>query len=222
MRSYNCPSCGAEITFYSPVSVSCVCDYCRSLVVRHDAKVEQMGQMAVVPDDVSPFQIGVTGRFDDAPFCIIGRIRMAWEDGGWNEWFLLLDDGRKAWLAEAQGSLAISFEQRLPKHLTRAPLQLGQNITVDSESYTIADLKEAHCVACEGELPNVLKPEQKVFVADGMNGGGKFLSLACDEDWRPAELFVGVYAEFDSLGFSHLRDVPGWSDSPPRPAPAGA
>lgn len=220
MRSYNCPSCGAEVAFYSPVTVSCVCAYCNSLIVRHGAGVERMGEMAIVPEDVSPFQIGATGSYDGATFCIVGRIRMAWEDGGWNEWFLFFDDARKAWLAEAQGSLAISFEQALPEELARAPLELGQNIYLDRESYTISDFKKAHCVACEGELPKVLKPEQAVFVADGMSRNGKFLSLTCDKDWRPAELYVGAYAEFNSLGFSQLRAVPGWSDAPPQPAPA--
>ena len=172
-----------------------------------------MGIMAELPDDVTPFQIGTTGVFDRTPFSLIGRARMAWEDGGWNEWFLWFGDGRKGWLAEAQGFLAVSFVQELSRasDWTRKPLRLDQDIDYDSETYTIADLKRAECVACEGELPSVLKSGQKSFVADAIGPGGEFLSVSCDGHWVPEELFAGVYAEFNTFGFSHLRELPGWT-----------
>jgi hypothetical protein len=213
MRRYNCPSCGAEIAFQSPASVSCVCPYCRSLIVRNDRDLETMGKMADLPDDVSPFQIGTTGKFLGARFTIIGRVRMAWEDGGWNEWFLWFDDQRKGWLAEAQGFLAVSFARDFPHDAEWAhePLRLGQDVGFGAKFYAIADLKQAKCVACEGELPRVLKPGQTTFVADAINLKGDFLSIDCDARWVGREVFAGAYAEFDSFGFAQLRDLAGWT-----------
>ena len=223
MRRYPCPSCGAEIVFHSPISVTCVCPYCRSLIVRRDRDLEAMGKMAKLPDDVTPFQIGVTGSFVSTRFSVIGRVRMAWEDGGWNEWFLWFENERKGWLAEAQGFLAVSFAQDIAEDADWAlePLRLGQEVVFDDDSYVIADLKQAECVACEGELPDVLKPGQTTFVADAITNDGRFLSLACDARWVAKELFAGAYAEFDSFGFSQLRDLPGWT-SPRRTAATSA
>ena len=156
MQTCNCPSCGAEVKFQSSVSMTCVCPYCRSLIVRHDKDVEAIGKMAELPDDISPFQIGTTGSYNNVHFSLIGRVRMSWEDGGWNEWFLWFDDGKKGWLAEAQGFLAISFEfdrDETPAAnslaWTKAPLHLGQDIYLNRQSFSVADLKACESVACE-------------------------------------------------------------------------
>ena len=80
------------------------------MVVRRDLDVESIGTMAALPQDMSPFQIGTQGKFDGVGFGIIGRMKLSWENGYWNEWFIVSEDGRKGWLAEAQGFYAVSFE----------------------------------------------------------------------------------------------------------------
>ena len=129
MQSYTCPSCGAEVKFQSSVSITCVCPYCRTLIVRHDKNVEDMGKMAELPDDISPFQIGTEGIYNHVHFALIGRVRMAWEDGGWNEWFMWFDDGKKGWLSEAEGFLAISFEVRCPQASARSSFGVGPELS---------------------------------------------------------------------------------------------
>src|SRR5579884_2268728 len=157
MPSFNCPSCGAELTFRSSVSVSCVCPYCRSLVVRHDTNVEAIGKMADLPADISPFQIGTTGKYKHISFTLVGRVKIGWHDGCWNEWFMFTDEGKKGWLAEAQGSLAISFETELPPGKALPPAQslpsLGQILSLHDAFFTVTDLKQAECLGSEGELP---------------------------------------------------------------------
>jgi len=171
-----------------------------------------MGTIAALPDDISPFQIGTAGQYKNIHFLIIGRVRMSWENGGWNEWFLWLNNGQKGWLAEAQGFLAISFEQDLPEYAEwkHKPLGLEQNITIGGEAFTIADCKEAECTSCEGELPSFIKSGQKSYVADALNSAGKFVSLSCDQSWYAKELFIGSYIEFNALNFKNLRELPGW------------
>jgi len=110
MKKYSCPSCGAEMVFHSGLSVYAVCPYCRSTVVRHDVDLEAIGTMATLPDDMSPLQIGTDGFYQGTRFSLVGRMKIGWKDGSWNEWFMLADDGRKGWLAEAQGFYAVSFE----------------------------------------------------------------------------------------------------------------
>jgi hypothetical protein len=118
MKKYNCPSCAAEVVFTSNVSVYAVCKYCTSMVVRHDMDVESIGKMAVLPEDSSPFQIGTEGICSGVRFALIGRMKIGWTDGSWNEWFFVTDSGKKGWLAEAQGFYALSFE--LEKEFVKA------------------------------------------------------------------------------------------------------
>ncbi len=79
------------------------------MVVVRDAKMETMGVMAELPPDLSPFQVGTTGEWQGRGFQITGRLRVAWEDGSWNEWCITYDATKTGWLAEAQGLLMISF-----------------------------------------------------------------------------------------------------------------
>ncbi|MFY0080135.1 hypothetical protein ABTQ07_20725, partial [Acinetobacter baumannii] len=57
-------------------------------MLRRDLNVEDLGKMAQLPADMSPFQLGSRGSHEGKPFKIVGRLKMAWDEGGWNEWFL--------------------------------------------------------------------------------------------------------------------------------------
>jgi len=63
-QNYDCPNCGGVVTFQSSIAVFAVCPYCRSMVVRHDVNAEAIGQMAQLPPDLSPLQIGAHGEMD--------------------------------------------------------------------------------------------------------------------------------------------------------------
>ncbi len=84
-RTSNCPSCGGAITFTSSITVSVVCPYCRSLVVRRDLDVEALGKVAQLPPDLTPLQLGSTGMLDGVGFRLIGRVRWQWDGGSWTE-----------------------------------------------------------------------------------------------------------------------------------------
>lgn len=77
----NCPSCGSEVLFKSSISVFTVCDHCKSMIVRRDLDLEALGQMAQLPDDVSPLKIGSRGKYKNTAFEVIGRLKVAWSEG---------------------------------------------------------------------------------------------------------------------------------------------
>lgn len=207
MQTFNCPSCGAQITFTSSISVSCVCPYCRSLVVRHDMNVEAIGKEAELPQDMSPFQIGTGGKHKGVNFGIIGRTRLGWEDGAWNEWFLYRDDGSRAWLAEAQGSLIINAEISA-EGLPSERINLQKIVKIEGRSYRCVDRKETECIGIEGELPSIVKKGSKYVSVDLVGTDGGFASVEYGDDGT--RLFIGEYVNFDDLTFSNLREVPGW------------
>ena len=69
------------------------------MLVRSDIDVKTIGKMAALPDDMSPLQIGSEGRYHGTHFGVIGRLKIGWRDGMWNEWHILLDSGERAWMA---------------------------------------------------------------------------------------------------------------------------
>ena len=212
--TFKCPSCGAEIVFQSSLSVYAVCQYCRSMIVRHDVDVESIGKMAILPDDMSPIQIGVEGFYRGLRFNIIGRMKIGWEDGCWNEWFMLCDDGRKGWLAEAQGFYAVSFENddALKESKTSNKVQsvpeLGSYLTLSNQKLKVVDIKKAVCIGSEGELPFPAPKGRKTTSIDLLGPSGEFASIEMEGDKR--RVYMGHYVEWNDLRCRNFRTLEGW------------
>ena len=210
-----CPSCGAELRFRASVSVYTVCASCGSMVVRSGVAVESIGQMASLPDDISPLQIGTTLIYAGRRYTLLGRARMAWEDGAWTEWFM--DNGSTpGWLTDAQGFLSVSFEQPVPP--TIAPrLAVGTEVILQDRVYRVADLKHATCVGSEGELPFAAPSGRTADYTDMVSLSAGFASL--EESKVGRQLYIGENLTFDDLSFGNLRPLEGWT--PPRTPMAG-
>ncbi len=187
------------------------------MVVRHDVNVEAIGEMAALPPDLSPLQIGAKGEFNGQAFTLIGRVRLAYEEGSWNEWCALFGDGSSGWVAEAQGFFMMSFETEWPAGFPAdaSELALSRAVSIEQQAYTVTDRKETVCVGSEGELPFVASPKRKVMSIDFTGADGRY---ACAQSGETGpKLFVGSYAYFDDLKFSDLKPVPGWSEGVAEP-----
>lgn len=210
MRKLPCPACGAELPFRSSVSVFAVCAYCGSMVVRHDMDLQALGKMAQLPADMSPLQLGAQGRYGKDRFVLVGRLKIAWEAGSWNEWYALFDDGRAGWLAEAQGFWMMSFAAAPPPDLPAVgAVRPGISLRLSGHRlFQVDDIKEATCVGSEGELPMKAAAGRKSTSVDLSGPGDEFACIDYAEDG--ARLYVGEYVEFDELRMSPLRQIDGW------------
>ncbi|RVD69561.1 MAG: DUF4178 domain-containing protein [Mesorhizobium sp.] len=225
MRKFDCPSCGADVTFRSAQSVYAVCAYCQSMVVRTDVDVKSIGVMAALPDDMSPLQLGSGGYFEQQPFTLIGRLKIGWRDGLWNEWHLLTADGRRGWIGEAQGSFSISFELEgpLPRDVEvtldhchglltsgkpAAEARPGFAVQLGGTTLRAVDIKLATCLGSEGELPFAAPKGRRTVAIDCIGRQGEFATL--DHDGREAHAYVGRYVEWDAFRFTNLRPLEGW------------
>lgn len=204
----SCPACGAEVFFKSRSSVFGVCSFCSSTLVRSDLNVEAIGKMSEIPQDLSPLQIGATGIFDRSRFEVVGRQRIGWESGSWNEWYLHFDSGHDGWLADAQGFYMMSFQIRDSKIPELSGLKVSEKIQFNDLLYTIEDIREVSCIGSQGELPvKSIKGRQSTSV-DLVGKDGKFgnIDYALDEN----RLFFGRYLEFEDLKLMNLREIDGW------------
>jgi len=180
------------------------------MVVLRGADAELMGVMAALPPDLSPFQIGTRGEWKGRGFEIVGRLRVEWEEGSWNEWCILYDAKTTGWLAEAQGLLMVSFATPLSEQLPAETSFYAPNLKLqlNGANWTVADVKTVKYRAAEGELPFVAPPDESRVSVDFIDAKGGFASIELDGD--ALELFTGEYAQFTTLKLTNLRKVPGW------------
>src|SRR5262249_33845661 len=135
MITLNCPSCGAAVNFHSKASVFAVCSFCKSTLVRQDMNLEMLGKMAELQDDMSPIQIGTSGFFGGRFFDVIGRLKVFYSEGIWNEWYTIFDDGKEGWLAEAQGFFAMCFPVENSSTQAPAPRSVATGVRVMLKPY---------------------------------------------------------------------------------------
>ena len=203
----NCPNCGAKITFRWSGSVQTVCEYCKSILVRTDVDLQKVGQVADLPANSSPIQIGTEGVYGAHSFVAIGRIIYDYEQGNWNEWHLMMNDGTSGWLSDAQDEYVVTFAapgRKLPEKC-----QVGETYTWDKQTYTVSTITKAHYRGVEGELPFQYWDKTDVIFVDLMSYSGKFATIDYSDE-QPA-LYLGEAVDFDSLKLKNLRSFEGWA-----------
>jgi len=213
MLKLSCPSCGAEIVFKSKASVYGICSYCKSCVVRQNLNLELYGKMSELQEDLSPFQIGTKGFYNKQYFELIGRLRMKWENGFWNEWFALLPNGQEAWLAEAMGFYMFSQPATVSNLPLASELTIGSKYQFKNIVFQADDIKEATCLGSEGELPFLAPVGRKVLSADFSSSDGRhFANLEYEQNEKltTKRLYLGEYLDFDDFKFTNLKEIEGW------------
>ena len=211
MKTSNCPSCGAAITFQSAISILTVCAYCKSTLIRHDLEMENIGKMAELLPDSSPIQLGSEGVYRKTRFQVVGRIQLRYGQGIWNEWYVLFDNQRGGWLGETLGNFAVTFLIQPPEPLPPvAELRAGQALSLQGRAFQVTNIETARCVAGEGELPIRVGAGYDAPVVDLQARGNVFATLDYSEN--PPLVFVGEQVRFDDLQLRQLRAEPptGW------------
>jgi hypothetical protein len=212
MQKVACPGCGAEVAFRSAASVMAVCEYCRTAVLKEAAAVRDIGKIAPVFEDYSPLQIGVSGIWGKIGFTLVGRLQLKYGAGYWNEWRALLDDGTDAWLSDASGQYVMTSPRPAPSTMPGfADLKPGFGCTFAGNRYIAADVREARCVAGEGELPFKVG-EGWVLKAADFRWRDRFLTLDYSESETPV-VYAGRSVTLDELKCQLLRSPDDIKDS---------
>jgi hypothetical protein len=209
LQNANCPNCGAPVLFRWEHAVQTTCAYCKSILVRTDVDLKLVGRVADLPLESSPIQLDSEGAYGSKPFHVIGRILYEWEQGIWNEWHILFNDGTSGWLADAQLEFDVSFFVKPPETLPApSALRRGYQFSWFKARYEITSLTRAHYRGVEGELPFEYWNKSEVLFADLRTTGGHFGTIDYSEP-QPL-LFLGEATEFDSLKLRNLRTFEGW------------
>ncbi|MDB5805560.1 MAG: hypothetical protein JWN73_2882 [Betaproteobacteria bacterium] len=204
MKIGKCPSCGAPVKFRSEASVLAVCEYCNSTLLRQGEVLENLGKMAALQDDPTLLQLASEGSYKGTHFAVIGRVQMRYEDGLWNEWFLLFDDQRQGWLGEASGEFYVTFEKPLPAAPPNfADIQVEQRVELDGKYYQVTDIESAMCIAGEGELPFSVGPGYEAPVVD-LRLEQQFATI--DYSDATPRVYFGERVDAKSLALTNLKE----------------
>jgi hypothetical protein len=206
----SCPSCGAPIEFRFSCSVQTVCEYCKSIVVRTDVDLDKVGIVADLPANSSPIQLGTEGVFGNKAFTVAGRIVYEYDQGNWNEWHIVFNDGVSGWMSDAQLEYDVSFlTEKHPPLPASGDLQVGTRLKFGDVDYEVTSITQAHYRGVEGELLFQYWDKTAVRFADLRTTDAKFGTLDYSE--KPPLLFLGQVTDFDSLKLKNVREFEGWS-----------
>ena len=206
----NCPNCGAPIRFLWSGAVQTTCEFCRSILVRTDIDIKKVGEVADLPPDASPIQIGAEGVFDNKSFVVVGRIIYEYEQGSWNEWHIVWNDGASGWLADAQLEYDVSLLTRPRSPLPPSnQISRGQKLQWNDKTWEVTSLTKARYRGVEGELPFQYWDKAEMLFADLRTSTSEFGTIDYSEN--PPLLFLGRAVAFDDLHLKNLRQFEGWS-----------
>jgi hypothetical protein len=206
----NCPNCGAPIVFRWSSAVQTTCEFCHSILVRTDVDLEKVGEVADLPPDASPIQIGTEGTYQNKSFVVIGRIMYAYEQGGWNEWHLIYNDGTSGWLSDAQLEYDLSWLAQPPSALpTQDGAHPGFRVQWSGKTYEVTSVTKAHYKGVQGELPFQYWDKSDAVFAYLRTTDGDFATIDYSDD--PPKLYLGRPAEFEELKLKNLRLFEGWA-----------
>ena len=205
MKTSNCPACGAQVLFKSAASAMAVCSYCRATVLRDGATAANIGKLSEILDDFSPLQLGSTGVWKSQPFTVIGRLRLKYQDGSWNEWSIECSDGSLGWLSDASGQYVVTqHNPAVTPPVGIDQLQVGRQVNINQQKYAVTDARTCVCIGGEGELPGPASDGKEFVSADLRSvGGNGFVTFEYSD--VPPSVYVGEACSRDELGLSNLR-----------------
>jgi hypothetical protein len=208
--SSNCPNCGAPVQFRWSSAVQTACPFCKTIIIRSDLDLKNVGTVADLPPDPSPVQLLSEGVYKGKKFQVTGRLVYEYEQGSWNEWHILFSDGASGWLSDAQLTYAVSFLADGGNAVPRQQeISRGKHIEIQKTDFEVSTLTVAMYKGFEGELPFPYYQQSDVLFADLRTTGRAFGTIDYSEN--PPLLFLGEWVEFEELQLKNLRQFEGWA-----------
>lgn len=202
-RSFTCPSCGSQIEQKIPGSRTLVCSYCGQTSHLNADSLDAVGNKHMLLDFGSVFEIGLNGKREGRDFIVLGRLRFDYEDGFWDEWYVIHpDNGEEAWIQEDDGAF-VWFEER-KKILgsfsyDKVTVGVYDDLQGEWEPTFITEKSKGSINGGEGELPFQIIPGSQVDFVDGI-WEGQILSIELLA--REKVLFIGDPIELKDLTLS--------------------
>ncbi len=196
--SVSCPSCGVAIEETTAHTRSMACPHCGNWVYLGSNGWEVAGLFEHAIDAPSMLQLGKRGVLSERRFVVTGRVRLSYDEGFWDEWWLEFEDGHHQWLEEDDGVYRLHKSidaEVVAKSVTAATV--GGSVTVDAESWFVSERVDAQVAGVQGSLPVAIVPGEPVVCVDVMGKGIKMSIESGDNDIQISRSRVIRGAEID-------------------------
>ena len=206
MKVGDCPSCRAPLEFKPGAGPVKVCEYCNTIVLRGEAKLEQLGKVAQLVDTDSPLKVNLSGNHSGTPFTVVGRVQKGNDTGTWDEWCLAFEDGRTAWLSESEGAWHLMFPLEGLAIPAAGALRPLTQLKLRERQFVVEETGFAQTLSAQGQLPDF---NAKHVYVEATGGKGVFASIEYPEGGEP-EANVGSRVTLLELGFDRgeLQSTP--------------
>ncbi|RKZ36336.1 MAG: hypothetical protein DRQ37_04360 [Gammaproteobacteria bacterium] len=155
----NCPVWGAEGPSRLQYSKMVVCGYCQTSLFIEDQAVKQAGVKSVLTEIPSILELGRRFQYRNWTFEPYSRIRFDYEDGIWDEWWVILDSGVGKWISVDEGDIAVEGKIELKESPPDFDsMQVGATVGLLNQRLKVTEKNSAKCAGLEGELPEVIFP----------------------------------------------------------------
>ena len=171
--------CGDDLAGVGPQVRSTSCPSCGSWVVVGDSGWIAGGQFTRSLDAPAFLHVGREGRLGGERVAAAGRVRLAYEDGEWDEWWVRGEDGTGRWLEEDDGRYLL--HEPMAASVDGAAPGVGATIEAGGRRWLVVESFEATVLGAEGELPVAVPAGSRVRCIDAV-GGGEKLSLELWDD----------------------------------------
>ncbi len=179
--SISCPSCGVAIENTNALTRSLTCPHCDNWVYFGSNGWEVAGLFEHAIDAPSMLQLGKSGVLLDRGFVVGGRVRLSYEDGYWDEWWLEFEDGNHQWLEEDDGVYRLHEKIDVKAKADQVKkANPGGNISIDGADWFVSERTDAQVAGVQGSLPVAIVPGEAV-VCIGVMGNGRKMSIESSE-----------------------------------------
>lgn len=123
--------------------------------------------------------------------------------GGWDEWYLQLENDEYLWLTEDMGELIVERPTELKKKMDPDKINPGDRLRHENKTFVVREVNRAFCVTTQGQLPFSMTPQDEYPYADATSTDGKkFLGLEF-EHRKGADAFLGKRIRPEEIVYEH-------------------
>lgn len=211
LTPYQCAGCQSPFVEKLPDIFLYTCPHCltENRCVNGSAIKRDTGTKP--SEDLSPLEIGLTCRWENVAYEIIGRIRFVYEEGYYrNQWLLMGENEQYKWLLESYATYAIVnysaveinhqlFKNKEPGNL----IEMSGNTT-----FCLDSIAEIDHMIREGYTPLLVDMSKGVLSID-MSGLKLEWAVVDLVPKQKAEVYYGQIVELEELNFNKFRALNG-------------
>ncbi len=193
-REFECPSCGGRIKRENAASKSLGCPYCGQTSHVSGDSLSMAGTPNLLIDYGSMFSVGMVATLRGRRFRVSGKLRIAYEDGFWDEWYIqFLDNNQDAWIQEDDGGFILFEPATDYERLSFHDIKVGGYYSFSNayQQVFVTSKSRAKVEGGEGELPFAIIPGDIADFVEGVEDG-KVISM----EILPKETHISVGTPF--------------------------